>query len=899
MKKIVKRAAAWMLCAVLLGVGVHGYAKTTEAWASEISSESLRQEKEEISSEGLWQENEENSQEEALQSNQGSAQQADLQNGGDGTPSEDSQSSGDSIPSKDSQSSGDSTPLKDSQNSGDSTPSEPLQSSGESAQGEESQSGRESLPENEQQSNQGNLPEEIEENEQRESQENALGDTQEMISDSGEQSESQDIFYIQEHAPKIAARSFNNASQLPVSNVRYDHFLATDGYTSTASSPNLGVGVKYIEGDDKNVDGGGKWRYVYCLQFAKDSPAGGLGMQYVGWANRKISYALYYGAVYYGYMCRYSPYSTGNWQMDYFVTQMAIHVLNDEFTMEAFRRGLNRSAATQAEKDLVYNRVEMIVNDANNPANYGGFTSDGWLDMSTGSFSLSGYQDTWTLNGGNYISGGVFHPVFKSYYGYEFCEQITGCEIQVPSGVSVRKKSSKTYADFDLAIMENQYRQWQLTGKTIPVTVKITIPRYWGGGIYRCMEADNFQEVCFLTWGSEGGTAAFSQTANLHITKTTQQMTIDKKDAQTGKALSGAVFSLWAYDGTKYSKKVGTFQDQKNGSYVLKGIDYTAAIDGQFLIKEESPPASYASAYQPENAADAQDLEAYGGRTIKMSADGFSSDKVTQPLIFKDEKLTPQAKVSVMKYDIDTGAGLMGAEFAVYEWSSKSGAYRDTAVCTLDYDAVKQKYVTVEPLVRTEDNAGKFLVKEVKLPDGYHCGWSEEIVISEPGTTELELTAPNYPGRNFTFIKRIRRDEIVWAHGNPTFFFRLWGTDLDSKKHQYYCHVEFTPDAVSGQRGEYVTLEAVIRDIPAGIYQAEETEDTLRYLLTSAGSEDENVRVEIKSAGAVNGTEKITANVTADLRTGDGSVTYENRKVFYDELSDNTAVTNHFVPSQG
>lgn len=722
------------------------------------------------------------------------------------------------------------------------------------------------------------------------------GNLQEEESDTGEVSaDEESVFYIQEHSPKIATRSFNNASMLPVSHVRYDHFQAVNSNANTADSPNLGVGIKYIQGDDKNVDGGGKWRYVYCLQFSKESPGNGAAMQYVGWANRKVSYALYYGAVYYGYMCRYSPYSTGNWQMDYFVTQMAVHILNNEFTMAAFRRGLNRSAATQAEKDLVYNRVNLMVNDANNSRNYGGFTSDGWLDMNTGSFSLSSYQDTWTLNGGNYISGGVFHPVYRSYYGYDFCEQITGCEIQVPQGVSVRKKSSRTYADFDLAIMESQYGQWQLTGKTIPVTVKITIPRYWGGGIYRCPSSSVIQDVCFLTWGSEGGTAVFTQTANLHIPKVTRDLTLYKKDARSGQALSGALFSLWAYDGKAYSKKVGTFQDQHNGSYLLYNIDYSTTMDGKFLIKEERPPVSYNSDYQPENTADAQDLEQYGGRTVKMNADGFSSDKVAQPFIFKDEKLIPQANISVMKYDIDTGRNLSGAEFAAYEWDNQNGCYQDTPIRTLVYDTVNQRYVTEEPLFMTDGNGGKFLIRETKTPDGYHCGWSEEILISEPGAADLELTAPNYPGRNFTFVKTIRRDEINWEHGNPTFFFRLWGTDLDGVKHQYYCHVEFTSAAVAKQEGEFVTQKAVIRDIPAGTYQAEETGDSLRYILTAAGTPDKNVRVETAAAGTVNEIRRITASVTADLRTGDGSVNYENRKVLYDELSDNAVVTNHFV----
>ena len=63
-------------------------------------------------------------------------------------------------------------------------------------------------------------------------------------------------------------------------------------------------------------------------------------MQFKGWSNRKVAYALYYGALYYGYPCRYEPYSTGDWQMDYFVTQVAVHILNGEFTLAAARNGM-------------------------------------------------------------------------------------------------------------------------------------------------------------------------------------------------------------------------------------------------------------------------------------------------------------------------------------------------------------------------------------------------------------------------------------------------------------------------------------------------------------------------------------------------------------------------------
>lgn len=488
--------------------------------------------------------------------------------------------------------------------------------------------------------------------------------------------ESEEAFYLEEADSGISAFSFSNSTRLPVSSVRFDKFQSVDDGTNTPEKPNLAMGIKYIQGDDANVDGDGKWRYVYCLQFANTTPEGGMTMQFEGWSNRKVSYALYYGALYYGYPCRYDPYSTGNWQMDYFVTQTAVHVLNDEFTMDAVVVGLNRSAATQEEKELVLDRITKMVNGANNSANYGGFTEDGWMDMNTGVFSLEYDQVSWTLSQNQYISGCVFHPVFYSYFGYPYSEQVTACKVEAPSGVTVRRKSEKTCADFDIAIEKVQFEQWELTGTTIPVTVTVEIPRYWRGGIYHYNDSSDIQDVCFLTWDSSG-----------EITEKSQ-------------------------------------------------------------------------------------------------------------------------------------------------------------------------------------------------------------------TVQLVIPRKNIPLRTFTFIKKIKEDEVVWEHGNPTFFFQLSGVDLDGNPHKYQCHVEFRENEAAVQSDGYLVGQADIQNIPPGTYQAEELPFSLRYLLTGVESTDKNVQVQVTPVDKVNGLTRVTANVQADLIQGDASVTFTNRKAMFDELSDNSIVVNHFTVTE-
>ncbi|MBO1722889.1 hypothetical protein, partial [Extibacter sp. GGCC_0201] len=67
------------------------------------------------------------------------------------------------------------------------------------------------------------------------------------------------------------------------------------------------------------------------------------------------------------------------------------------------------------------------------------------------------------------------------------------------------------------------------------------------------------------TYTTAGG--SFTKTASFDkkVPKKTFTLNIQKKDAETGAGLTGAVFSLWAYDGSVYSKKLGIFTDKGGG----------------------------------------------------------------------------------------------------------------------------------------------------------------------------------------------------------------------------------------------------------------------------------------------------------------------------------------------
>ena len=96
------------------------------------------------------------------------------------------------------------------------------------------------------------------------------------------------------------------------------------------------------------------------------------------------------------------------------------------------------------------------------------------------------------------------------------------------------------------------------------------------------------------------------------------------------------------------------------------------------------------------------------------------------------------------------------------------------------------------------------------------------------------------------------------------------------------------------QQGEYLMGKTEVKDIPAGDYQIMEQEDTMRYILTDIISQTENVTVKKEESQTIHGLVKIQGEAFADLKFGDGSVLFENRKIHYGEYSDTATVTNHF-----
>ena len=121
----------------------------------------------------------------------------------------------------------------------------------------------------------------------------------------------------------------------------------------------------------------------------------------------------------------------------------------------------------------------------------------------------------------------------------------------------------------------------------------------------------------------------------------------------------------------------------------------------------------------------------------------------------------------------------------------------------------------------------------------------------------------------------------------------MQGEDINGVSHTYHRSVEFTEDYVTKHSTNgYVTLGTTIADIPAGNYKIYEEGSILRYILTDATAQTNNITVTKKNLETINGFVKIDADVSADLTAEDGEMTFENHKTHYDKLSHNSIVVN-------
>lgn len=136
--------------------------------------------------------------------------------------------------------------------------------------------------------------------------------------------------------------------------------------------------------------------------------------------------------------------------------------------------------------------------------------------------------------------------------------------------------------------------------------------------------------------------------------------------------------------------------------------------------------------------------------------------------------------------------------------------------------------------------------------------------------------------RDCTVIKRIKADDYWKEHGDPTFIFKLTGTDTLGASHTYYQSATFTESYVKAHTDSdgYVEMKAIFGQVPAGEYTCSE-ESVSRFEFESL-TKPVNATINGKTA-----VYHLTDNDTA-------CATFTNKKYEEGDFGHDSVVVNHF-----
>lgn len=170
-------------------------------------------------------------------------------------------------------------------------------------------------------------------------------------------------------------------------------------------------------------------------------------------------------------------------------------------------------------------------------------------------------------------------------------------------------------------------------------------------------------------------------------------------------------------------------------------------------------------------------------------------------------KMNPP-ELAVYKLDRKTGAPVGGAKLSILDANGK---------------VVRQLTSSQYGSVRIyELPSGTYTLREDKAPKGYKLADPVTFTITpDKRVHEVTMYDELLETCTVTVKKLIKASDVVWAHGNPSFFFDLVGAEEDGTEHSYAGAVTFTEDTTADTKG---MLEGtyVFRDVPVGEYKVSE-----------------------------------------------------------------------------
>ena len=356
---------------------------------------------------------------------------------------------------------------------------------------------------------------------------------------------------------------------------------------------------------------------------------------------------------------------------------------------------------------------------------------------------------------------------------------------------------------------------------------------------------------------------------------------------------------LVTYEGLiagKTYKLTGTLVEKSTGKTFVDANGKTATITQTFTPDSDSGSVDMVFDINPSNlktsALVAFETLSCNGEQVTIEND---LDNEQQTLHFPILSTTAKGKVSGKNY-VDIGGDMSIIDTIKYEGVQYGMTHtiktylvdKSTGKTVKDdngNDIVKTTEwepeatlgsIDVEIPVTGKKLAGRTLVvfEEIYLGDA--------MIACHKDINDANQTIKVKGYRDCTVIKRIKADDYWKEHGDPTFIFKLTGTDTLGASHTYYQSVTFTESYVKAHTDSagYVEMKAIFGQVPAGEYTCSE-ESVSRFEFESL-TKPVNATINGKTA-----VYHLTDNDTA-------CATFANKKYEEGDFGHDSVVVNHF-----
>ena len=405
---------------------------------------------------------------------------------------------------------------------------------------------------------------------------------------------------------------------------------------------------KYVT--NHGMSTGGKTVAAYCIYNTSEAPESeAYKPSGDGSFSKEITYCLYNGCRYRGSTAYNSKYSAGDWKKDYYITQIAVHIIN-------YQQGRETSIEKKLKKSMdtkVYNLAYKMVEDAY--ADTSQISAENNQTMEVTCSISPATQDTWVQQAdGTWRTQAEF--VCTSNLPKRIVDAALIPQGTLPDGVSiVEKDAGNLLSPFWFTATDAAYRKMGQERTTIGATLEVSCEEYGGWWYVPVSSSVKRQYITYLSLDETTMTRPETRTVTASVYAPYFGVTLRKKDAVDQAGVADAVYGLYADKAC--SLLVAQFpKTDSNGVAALKDLELTQDI---YYVKEMTPPAGY--------CMDAKVYPFQAAQNAEVQLEVVDQVQMTQLQIKKEGELLTGAKVRddgvAFRYEV---RALSGAVFDLY-----------------------------------------------------------------------------------------------------------------------------------------------------------------------------------------------------------------------------------------